>query len=423
MGVAAVPEESRTADVSGYQHSDVGLIPGEWEVAPLSELFEFRNGVNADKTAYGRGVRFINVLEAITHSHLTADQIPGRVRLTPAARDAYLVRPGDVVFNRTSETQDEVGFAAVYLGNEPVVFGGFVIRGRPLGSRLDSEFAGFILRAQAVREQIVKRGQGAIRANIGQADLRQVLVPLPPLPEQHAITRALQDADGRVGTLRRLIQKKRAIRQATLHELLTPKTRLQGHADAWHTRPIAQLGRLVMGQSPPSTHYNMTGDGVPLLQGNLDIRDGRAIARVWTTRVTKACEEGDVLLTVRAPVGSVGLATEPACLGRGVCAIKIDPAVVDRDFLFFALVHAEPRWKALEQGSTFTAANSEQVAAFELAIPDSLSEQQEIAHVLADIDRELESLLRQAEKAHAVRIGAAQELLSGRLRLPEKSDE
>lgn len=88
-----------------------------------------RNGVNADGDAYGTGVPFINVLEVITNSHLRITEVPGKVKLPAGTLNNYLVKKGDILFNRTSETQEEVGLASVYLDDEPVVFGGFVIRG------------------------------------------------------------------------------------------------------------------------------------------------------------------------------------------------------------------------------------------------------------------------------------------------------
>src|SRR4051794_21975775 len=62
----------------GYKQTDAGPIPADWGTRPLGELFTFRNGVNADKRSYGQGIRFINVLEPITHSHLHGPEIPGR---------------------------------------------------------------------------------------------------------------------------------------------------------------------------------------------------------------------------------------------------------------------------------------------------------------------------------------------------------
>ena len=88
----------------GYKQTEVGVIPEEWEVKPFAELFAFRNGVNADKNSYGQGVRFINVLEPITYSHIYGPEITGQVTLPESVTDSYAVRRGDVLFNRTSET-------------------------------------------------------------------------------------------------------------------------------------------------------------------------------------------------------------------------------------------------------------------------------------------------------------------------------
>src|SRR5439155_13053912 len=115
-------------------------VPSEWSLVPLGTLCSFANGVNADKSAYGAGVPFINVLEVITHTHLRAKDIPGRVRLRKSELDSFAVRRGDVLFNRTSETQEEVGLSTVYDDDEPVVFGGFVIRGRFLDDSMDSSY-------------------------------------------------------------------------------------------------------------------------------------------------------------------------------------------------------------------------------------------------------------------------------------------
>jgi type I restriction enzyme, S subunit len=131
----------------GYKQTEVGMIPEDWDSVRMSELMEFQNGVNADKSAYGSGIPFINVLEVITKPHLRHHDIQGRIRLSKIACEVYAVRRGDFVFNRTSETQEEVGLASVYTSDEPVVFGGFVIRGRPTTDRLYTPYAGYGLRA------------------------------------------------------------------------------------------------------------------------------------------------------------------------------------------------------------------------------------------------------------------------------------
>jgi hypothetical protein len=144
----------------------------------------------------------------------------------------------DLVFNRTSETQDEVGLSSVYLDDDTVVFGGFVIRGRPTCDFLDATYSGYALRAPPIRRQVIAKGQGAIRSNIGQADLRQVFAPLPPIPEQRAIAAALSDVDALIDALDQLIAKKRDLKQAAMQQFLTGQKRLPGFHGEWEVKRL-----------------------------------------------------------------------------------------------------------------------------------------------------------------------------------------
>lgn len=210
-------------------------LPKGWSLVQLSQLMKFQNGLNSDKSAYGRGLRFANVLEVITHSHLFANMIPGRVITSVSETNRYLVQKGDLLFNRTSETQEEVGLASVYLDDEPILFGGFVLRGKPISDALDPVFAGYGLRSKIVREQIIAAGQGGIRANIGQQSLSKIKVALPSRLEQKAIAEALSDADTLIEGLERLIAKKRLIKQGAMQELLTGRRRLPGFSGSGRT--------------------------------------------------------------------------------------------------------------------------------------------------------------------------------------------
>lgn len=237
----------------GYKQTEVGVIPEDWEVKALADLYHFRNGFNADKRAYGHGVRFINVLEPIRYSHLFGPEIPGRVSIPPASAATYAVRKGDVLFNRTSETDAELGLAAAYLGLEEVVFGGFVIRGRPVDGSFDPAYAGYGLRAPVIRSQVIPLGQGAVRSNIGQDRLGRVFVPVPPLPEQQAIAGALSDVDALLDGLDRLISKKRDLKQATMQQLLTSQMRLPGFSGEWEVRRLGEIADIVSGGTPRTT--------------------------------------------------------------------------------------------------------------------------------------------------------------------------
>lgn len=132
-----------------------------------------------------------------------------------------------------------------------------------------------------------------------------------------------------------------------------------------------------MGQSPNSDAYNDDYDGLPLIQGNADIVDGFTKPSRYTTEITRRCQKNDVILSVRAPVGELGIATEECCIGRGVCAIRANDKS-ETAFIYQLLQAKKKQWKTLEQGSTFTAVSGEDVKAFEVVVPTK-EEQQKIA--------------------------------------------
>ena len=178
---------------------------------------------------------------------------------------------------------------------------------------------------------------------------------------------------------------------------------------------LGEIAAINMGQSPNSANYNRRGKGISLIQGNADIENRETVQRVWTTQITKQCDKGDLILTVRAPVGAVAIVSEPSCLGRGVCSLKaVD---TDQRFLFYTLVFNESAWKVLEQGSTFTSANSAQVASFSVPIAPRIEEQTAIAAVLSDMDAEIDALQQRRDKTQMLKQGMMQELLTGRTRL------
>ena len=239
-------------------------------------------------------------------------------------------------------------------------------------------------------------------------------IPLPPtLAEQEAIAEALSDADALIESLEQLLTKKRQIKKGAMQELLTGKKRLPGFNREWRVKRLGEVAEIVMGQSPSSAHYNNRGEGLPLIQGNADISNRQTIRRVFTTEVTKRGHPGDILMSVRAPVGEVSRMGFDVCLGRGVCAIRCS----ETDFLYYALVAREPTWANLSKGSTFDSVSSTDVERFEIEQPTDETEQRAIATILFDMDAEIAALQAKLSKARQIKQGMMQELLTGRVRL------
>lgn len=171
-----------------------------WAVKKLDSIFSFKNGLNASKEMYGKGVKFINVLDIINNDKITYDVINESVGATDDQISSYQVMQGDILFQRSSETRDEVGQTNVYADSKTVLFGGFVIRGRPL-ININSTFLNFQLKTDALRKDITQRSGGSTRYNIGQDSLGKVTAFFPEIREQEKIANFLSSVDEKMALL------------------------------------------------------------------------------------------------------------------------------------------------------------------------------------------------------------------------------
>ena len=183
----------------------------------------------------------------------------------------------------------------------------------------------------------------------------------------------------------------------------------------WEVKELGKIALVNMGQSPDSENYNEIEDGLPLIQGNADIRNRKSFKRYFTTQLTKVCDEGDLILSVRAPVGSIGEASFKSCIGRGVCALK--PNKVDKEYLYQLLLNSEDKWKKIEQGSTFTAVSSDDVRKFKLLVPKNEAEQKAIAKVLSTADASIQTTEKLIAQKELRKKWLMQQLLTGKKRL------
>lgn len=177
----------------------------------------------------------------------------------------------------------------------------------------------------------------------------------------------------------------------------------------WKTKTLGDISIISMGQSPSSLSYNEDGDGSYLIQGNADIKNRKSLPRQWTTEPTKFCEIGDTLMTVRAPVGAIAKSEHHACIGRGVCSIKAKN--VDDEFLYQFLLSYESNWKSLEQGSTFTAVNGNDIKGIKILLPP-LPEQQKLAKILSTVDEKIDIIDQQIAETTQLKKGLMQSLLT-----------
>ena len=159
------------------------------------------------------------------------------------------------------------------------------------------------------------------------------------------------------------------------------KIRFKKYNDVWENVKLTEAAPIVMGQSPDSKNYTDNPNDYILVQGNADMQNGRVVPRVWTTQITKLAEKGDLILSVRAPVGDIGKTDYNVVLGRGVAAIK------GNEFIFQLLSRMKQfnYWSKLSTGSTFESINSSDIKSTEIFLP-SPEEQSAIGSLFRTLD-------------------------------------
>mgnify|MGYP000915033617 CR=1 FL=1 len=186
---------------------------GEWEEHYLSDYLDFKNGLNPKPERFGKGIKFISVMDILNNAVITNDCIRASVDVSEEELLSFCVENGDILFQRSSETLEDVGRANVYMDNKPAVFGGFVIRGKKK-AEYDPLFFRYLLASPFARKKIIPMGAGAQHFNIGQEGLNKVKLHFALLDEQKKIARLLSLLDERISTQNKIIEDLKKLKSA-----------------------------------------------------------------------------------------------------------------------------------------------------------------------------------------------------------------
>lgn len=199
---------------------------GPWTERPVSELLEFKNGLNKASQYFGHGTPIVNFMDVMQAPVITAERVEGLVSLSRDEIARFSARRGDMFFTRTSESVDEIGTAAVLVDHIPdAVFSGFVLRGRPIAT-VNTTFLAYQFQLPSVRRQVVATASYTTRALTNGGSLGRVRVLVPSEDEQAAVVAVVADAAAELEALERRLASARAIKTGMMQELLTGRTRL-----------------------------------------------------------------------------------------------------------------------------------------------------------------------------------------------------
>lgn len=315
------------------------------------------------------------------------DDVVSRTALN--SKDLVKGKTNDVLIPSSGETAIDIATARC-VNIEGVLLGGDLNVIRPYKD--SGSFISYQLNGKR-KKDIAKLAQGSSVTHLYNGSLKKMLISLPKRDEQEKISELLGLIDARISTQIKIIGQLKTsmqnLREKLLNQKLTFKNAAGNNFPAWEMKTLDDICKIVMGQSPNSTSYNSENVGIPLIQGNADIFNRKTKPRNWTTEPTKNCSKGDLIMTVRAPVGAVAKSLHNACIGRGVCAIK-EKSENSLEFIYQFLLDFEDKWASFEQGSTFTAVSGSEIKRIKIKTP-IFSEQIQIAKFLFSLDEKIET--------------------------------
>lgn len=366
-------------------------LPVNWEVKKLGEVVDFHRGLTyskKDEVSYSDKIVlrsgnidiFTSALDFSELKYLANNiQIP----------ESKKVKKGSILICTANGSKIHLGKIALIEKDYDYAFGGFMGLITPK-ERMNPKFLFYILVSESYRTYIRALSDGVNINNLKFSDLSLFKIPFPPLSEQQYIVSILDKCFA-------AIDKAKANAEQNLKnakELF--ECYLQGifenNGQMWEEKKIGDVCEIIMGQSPKGNSYNSIGNGAPLINGPVEFGPdpfSKTIRSKFTTKPTKYCKEGDLILCVRgSTTGRMNIAGFDACIGRGVAAIRY---AGNQDWINYFALSARQKIYSLGTGATFPNVSSEILKELKIPIP-TFAEQGEIIYKLNTLRAETQKL-------------------------------
>lgn len=402
----------------GYKQTEIRVIPEDWQPYRVGDVVSFSGGsqpprstfVFKPKTGY---LRLIQIRDYKTDVYET--YIPEELAKKKCTeQDVMIGRYGPPIFQILRGIEGAYNVA--------------IIKTIP-SEKIDREFLYQFIRNDELfklMEMLSQRSSG--QTGVELPALREYPVALPPLEEQRSIAQALSDVDRLIAALDRAIAKKRAIKTATMQQLLTGEKRLPGFLGNWTDTQIGTEIDLLTGYPFPSANYS--DSGIKLLRGS-NIKRGETdwaedLIQYWseiTPDISQyVLKDGDIVVAMDGSLvgrsfARLSKADLPALLLQRVARIRSEKIDVGYLKEWICSKFFTEHCDAVKTVTAIPHISSGDIRSFRIRIPPTHEEQRAIATVLSDMDTEIAALETRIAKTQALKQGMMQALLTGRVRL------
>jgi type I restriction enzyme S subunit len=389
-----------------------------WPIKRLSELAEFRNGVNYNKSSFGEGVKVVGVSNFQDYTKPKYDELE-QINPDGIVTDRNILRCGDIVFVRSNGNRELIG-RSLFIEQPPerITHSAFTIRLRFTSRDVYPKFYAYCFRTPIIRKGLTAFGGGTNISNLNQDILNALEVPFPPIPLQKRIAGILsaydeliENSQSRIGVLEKMARG--------LYREWFVKFRFPGHEsvprvasslgeipDGWEVKTIQQFGTVVTGKTPSKANATFYGDDVPFVKtpdmhGNMFIINSteRLSTGGAESQANKTLPVGSICVSCIGTIGVVSITTELCQTNQQINAIVLNNRK-HREFLFSFLQEAKQILENLgSNGATMGNVNKSKFESVPLVCPpEELLEQFNYL-----VEPMFTSILRLARQIHNLR--------------------
>ena len=411
--------------LKGYKETEIGLLPIDWELKSVGThcIVKARIG--------WQGLRSDEYLSSGKYGLITStDIVDGRVNWGSCcfvSKSRYLqdsniiVREDDTLVSKDG-TIGKVGIVQNIPFPSTLNSGVFVIR--PKFDDVYKKYLAIAFKSVYFQDFINRLTAGSTIVHLYQKDIVNFKFPVPPPIEQKAIAETLSDVDGLIAALDKKITKKRLLKQGAMQQLLTGKKRLSGFTDKWKTIRLGDWATMSSGGTPTSSVPEYYNGYIPFLSISDITEAGKYINKTEKTITEKGLNNssarmfpaGTIMYAMYASLGKCSIANIELSCSQAILGI-IPKCIIYPEYLYYYLSFIEEDVKDMGQTGTQSNLSKQIVQNFMLKLPSDIKEQQTIATVLSEMDKEINDLEARRDKYRLIKSGMMQKLLTGQIRL------
>lgn len=406
----------------GYKQTDIGLIPEDWEIKDFGKVGDYYKGGGISmRDVRPTGFPCIMYGDIYVKFDTSFKECDYRIDYD-TAKNSVKASPQDLFFTASGETADDIGRCVSYQGEDDIYIGGDIIALHP-SDEYDSLFLAYVQNSENVKKQKASFAQGHSVVHISAENIKKTRFAAPKYPEQHRIAEALSDVDELIASLEKLIEKKKAIKQGVMQELLTGKRRLPGFTGEWKRKELSKIATMFAGGTPNTEVFEYYGGDIPWVS----IADISNAGKYISSTQTNLSEAGlanssaiwypanTILFAMYASIGKCCITTCPMTSSQAILGIY-DLTDCNVGFLYYQLLFRQSEFMNLKQTGTQSNLSKDIIGKIIIYLP-SIPEQEVISLTLSDLDYEIDSLAHRLQKYYRLKSGMMSELLTGRIRL------